>query len=72
MQSARVRTVIELVSAMSDTERVELRDELDLVLDPPADWESAWNDELSLRIGEVERGEARLLDEDEFFDDEPR
>lgn len=28
----------------------------------PEDWESRWNDELSRRIGQIERGEVELLD----------
>jgi hypothetical protein len=39
----------------------------------PEEWGRAWNDELTRRITEVERGDTKLLTEEEFFaDDEPR
>jgi hypothetical protein len=36
----------------------------------PSERDAAWNDELGHRIAQVERGEARLLTEQEFFADE--
>jgi len=52
---------------MTEDERNELRDELGT----PADgldetaWTAAWNDELSRRMTQVERGEVRLLPEED-------
>ena len=73
MGSLRVRAVLDLVAEMNENERVELRDELDGALCTPVEWERTWNDELVRRMAEVERGEARLLTEDELFaEDEPQ
>ncbi len=73
MHSSRVRAVLDLVAEMNEHERVELRDELDGALCTPDEWGRSWNNELTRRITEVERGEARLLTEEEFFaEDEAR
>ena len=72
MHSPRVRAVLDLVAEMNEDECVELRDELDGVLFTSDEWRRTWDDELARRITEVERGEAKLLTEEEFFaDDEP-
>lgn len=61
MKSARVRAVLGLVSELSDNERDELRAELDgMFLSLPEEWNSAWNDELSNRIAQIERGDVAL------------
>jgi hypothetical protein len=58
-----VRVVLGLVAEMDDQERADLRAELDgVAAASPEEWERAWNDELSHRIGQVERGEVELLD----------
>ena len=73
MHSPRVRAVLDLVAEMNEHERVELRDELDGALCTPDEWGPSWSNELMRRITEVERGEARLLTEEEFFaEDEAR
>jgi hypothetical protein len=69
-QSPKVRAVLELLAEMSDEERGQLRETLSNAIAAPAEWDAAWNDELGRRITEVERGEARLLTEEEFFADE--
>jgi hypothetical protein len=69
-QSPKVRAVLELIAEMSDEERGQLRETLSRAVATPADWDAAWNDELGRRIAQVERGEARLLNEEEFFADE--
>jgi hypothetical protein len=70
MHSERVHAVLNLVAEMSDHERIELQDELYGALCTPAEWDRAWNDELTLRAAEVERGDAQLLTEEEFFADD--
>jgi hypothetical protein len=63
MKSARVRAVLGLVSELSDSERNELREELDGALpSSPEEWDSAWNDELSHRIARIESGDVELFD----------
>ena len=69
-QSPKVRAVLELIAEMSDDERGQLRETLSKAIAAPAEWHAAWNDELGRRIAQVERGEARLLTEEEFFADE--
>jgi Putative addiction module component len=70
MRSPRVRAVLELVAELSADERGELREELDGALCVPDEWDRAWNDELTHRIMEIERGEAKLLTEEELFADD--
>lgn len=63
MKSARVRAVLGLVSELSENERNELRAELDgMFLSLPEEWNNAWNDELSNRIAQIERGDVALVD----------
>jgi hypothetical protein len=63
MKSARVRAVLELVSELSESERNELRAELDGALpSSPEEWEGAWNNELSRRIAQIEGGDVELVD----------
>ncbi|HEV3193009.1 MAG TPA: hypothetical protein VGY54_21025 [Polyangiaceae bacterium] len=64
MASPRVRAVLDIVSAMSAEERDELRDELDGTSEESA---VAWTEELERRMGQIERGEARLLTCQDFF-----
>ncbi|MGD0680229.1 MAG: hypothetical protein ABSC94_33040 [Polyangiaceae bacterium] len=65
--SSRVRAILQLVSELDEAERDELRDELDITETlNHAQWEHAWNGELSNRIEQIERGEAKLLTKDEF------
>jgi len=70
--SPRVRAVLEIVSEMTEDERNELRHELGT----PADgldetaWTVAWNDELSRRLTQIERGDVQLLTEEELFANE--
>jgi hypothetical protein len=72
MRSPRVHAVLDLVAEMNEHERIELRDELDGALCMPEEWTRTWSDELTLRIAEVERDEARLLTEEELFADDER
>jgi hypothetical protein len=65
--SSRVRAILQLVAELDEAERDELRDELDVAETlSPTEWEHAWNDELSNRIEQIERGEAKLLTKEEF------
>ncbi len=65
--SSRVRAILDLVSELDQAERDQLRDELDVAETlSHADWERAWNGELSRRIEQIERGEAQLLTKEEF------
>ena len=65
--SSRVRAILQLVSELDEAARDELRDELDVAETlSPAEWERAWNGELSNRIEQIERGEAKLLTKEEF------
>ena len=67
--SPRVRAVLEIVSEMTEDERNELRHELGAPADELDEtaWTAAWNDELSRRMTQIERGEVRLLTADELF-----
>lgn len=53
---------------LSEAERAELANELVKSLDGPADEgvEEAWNQEIVRRIAQIDSGQARLLDRDEF------
>jgi len=62
--SARVRAILDLVSGLSEAEREELRDELDADL-TPEQWKSAWDEELSRRITQIEGGEVQCATLDE-------
>ncbi len=70
--SPRVRAVLDIVSEMTEAERDELRDELGAPVDglDETTWKAAWNDELSRRMTQIERGEVRLLTEEELFANE--
>ena len=70
--SPRVRAVLELVSEMTEDERLELREELGTDELDEKEWTAKWNDELAHRMAQVERGDVKLLTEEEFFanDDE--
>ena len=59
--SPRVRAVLELVSEMTEDERVELREKLGGDELDQKEWTAAWNDELANRMGQIERGEVKLL-----------
>ncbi|MEW6688103.1 MAG: addiction module protein [Pseudomonadota bacterium] len=54
---------------LNDQERAELALSLIASLDGPADpdVEEAWRVEIERRIGQVERGEVKLIDGDEVF-----
>ncbi len=70
MSSVRVRTVLGLVAELSESERSELREQLDGSLaSSPAEWQREWNDELSRRMAQVESGEVDLVDGDEVLAD---
>lgn len=63
MSSTRVRTVLGLVAELSESERSELREELDgAFASSPREWERDCNAELSHRIAQVENGEVELVD----------
>jgi hypothetical protein len=62
--SERVRTILDLVSELSEAEREELRDELDADL-TPEQWKFAWDEELSRRILQIEDGEVQCATLDE-------
>jgi hypothetical protein len=64
MASPRVREILDLVQELSEVERDELRDELDRELSPEQ-WSAAWDDELSERIAQIERGEVQCATLDE-------
>jgi hypothetical protein len=68
--SPRVRAVLELVSEMTDDERAELRGKLGGDDVTEGEWSAAWNEELVRRMSQIERGEVRLLTEEEFFANE--
>jgi hypothetical protein len=70
--SPRVRAVLEIVSEMTEDERNELRHELGTPADrlDGAAWTVAWNDELSRRLTQIERGDVQLLTEEELFANE--
>jgi hypothetical protein len=68
--SPRVRAVLELVSEMTDDERAELRAELGGEGLDEGEWKGAWNDELAHRMGQIERGEVKLLTREEFWNDD--
>jgi len=54
--------------ALSEAERAELAHDLILSLDEPRDngVEDAWDREISRRIGEIDAGQAELVDRAEF------
>jgi hypothetical protein len=68
--SPRVRAVLELVSEMTEDERVELREKLGGDELDEKEWTVAWNDELANRMGQIERGEVKLLTREEFWADD--
>lgn len=59
----------EKASQLSETERAELALSLIESLDGPADpdVEEAWRIEIERRIGQIERGEVKLIPGDEVF-----
>ncbi len=59
----------EKASRLSETERAELALSLIESLDGPAepDVEEAWRIEIERRIGQIERGEVKLIPGDEVF-----
>lgn len=65
--SPRVRAVLDLVSEMTEDERAELRKKLDGDDLDESEWNAEWNDELARRMSQIERGEVRLLSEEELF-----
>jgi hypothetical protein len=65
--SPRVRAVLDLVSEMTEDERAELRKKLDGDDLDESEWTAEWNDELARRMSQIERGEVRLLTEEELF-----
>jgi hypothetical protein len=52
------------------TGAAELRAELEGDGCTPEQWGAAWNDELVRRMAQIERGEAQLQTEEEFFADD--
>ena len=59
----------EKASRLSETERAELALSLIESLDGPAepDVEEAWRIEIERRVGQIERGEVKLIPGDEVF-----
>jgi len=59
----------EKASQLSETERAELALSLIESLDGPADpdVEEAWRIEIERRVGQIERGEVKLIPGDEVF-----
>ncbi len=53
---------------MTAEERAELRNKLGSHVGE-AEWTASWNDALSSRMAQIERGDVELLTEEEFFDD---
>lgn len=68
MTSPRVQAVIELLDEMNEDERKELRNELEGACSP-SEWKHAWNDELSVRIAQIEAGDVELVDGDKVLAD---
>jgi hypothetical protein len=68
--SPRVQAVLDMVSELTEEERAELRAKLDGVELDEAEWIAAWNDELSQRMAQIERGEVKLLTREEFWADD--
>jgi hypothetical protein len=66
--SPRVRAALELIFEMDEHERAELRQELEGA-SSSEEWKRVWNDELAHRIEQIERGQVKLLSEEEFFAD---
>lgn len=70
MKSARVQAVLGMVSELSESERNELRAELDgSLLSSQEEWSGAWSGELSRRVADVESGKVELLDGAEVMAD---
>jgi hypothetical protein len=58
---------------MNDEERRELRAELEELGECTSEeWASAWSQELGRRMAQIERGEVKLLTEEEFFSDDDK
>jgi hypothetical protein len=55
---------------MTEDERIELRTELGSEVLDERTWTAAWNDELSHRMAQIERGEVKLLTREEFWADD--
>ena len=55
---------------MTEDERVELREKLGGDELDEKEWTVAWNDELANRMGQIERGEVKLLTREEFWADD--
>jgi putative addiction module component (TIGR02574 family) len=55
---------------MSEDERAELLETLSGEVLDEEEWTAAWNDELSRRMGQIERGEVELLTREEFWSDD--
>ena len=68
--SPRVRAVLELVSEMTEDERLELREKLGGGELGEGEWTTVWNDELARRMAQIERGEVKLLTREEFWADD--
>lgn len=68
MTAEPLRRLRSEVLALSETERAELAHDLIESLDAPRDngAEEAWDREISRRIGEIDTGQAELLDRAEF------
>jgi len=68
--SPRVRAVLDLVSELTEDERSELRAKLGGDELEETEWTAAWNDELSQRMAQIERGDVKLLTREEFWADD--
>jgi hypothetical protein len=67
---AHRRPLAAIVSEMTEDERDELRAELEGDGCTSDEWTAAWNDDLARRMAQIERGEAQLQTEEEFFADD--
>ena len=68
MSTSTMKRLSSEVLSLSETERAELALELIKSLDAPAEEgvEEAWDRELVRRIAQIDSGQAKLLDRDEF------
>ena len=68
MSTERLRRLRSEMLALSEAERAELAHDLIQSLDEPRDdgVEDAWDREISRRIGEIDAGQAELVDRAEF------
>jgi putative addiction module component (TIGR02574 family) len=62
----KTQAIVEQALKLSPTERAEVAEQLIASLDevPDTDVEQAWQEEVQRRLGQIERGEVKLIDSD--------